>query len=614
MYLYITGVMDKFLQKSSESHSKKRKRSVNSSFLEKYGVADVAGRGICVVCSKEIAAESLKPNKLQRHLDTHANIALLPEEARRRIFQQRYNHLTKSQLVLTKALTQKEKSEIFSYKTAFLIAREKRPFVEGETVIKPSLRDFSEIFEGEPFAKKIRQAVDDVALSNNTMTRRIQCIAVDLKEQILEDFRNSPWTALAVDESTDITSQPQLLVFGRFLKEFVVAEELLACISLETTTRGQDIFSAIDKFFKENSLDWSKVCECSMDGAPSMMGKNIGMRGILSRMHPHIKINHCIIHRQSLSSKDMSPSFSDVMQVVITTVNYIKARDLNSRIFKQLCVAENSEHQTLLMHTAVRWLSRGKTLKRVFLLRSELASFLQDQGHKNAHYFHDPHFLARLALLADIFEHVNKLNTELQGKGKWVFHLQSAIKAFVSKLQILREQAEADSFCLFPHYMEYTATMDLVFDETLDLSEEKQDLLEYMQKLAANFKDRFPELLTESFDFVQFPFKTDAKQCGSFALEMAELQADNESRVNFDIYDDLAKFWITLAERHSAVKNRAIKVLVQFGTTYICEAAFSSMVFIKNDYRNRISNINLENCMLCSSSSYTPRYRKLIRS
>lgn len=565
------------------------------------------------MCSKELAEESLKPNKLQRHMETHANIAVLSEEARKRIFHHRYENLTKSQAILCRTLSQKEKMEIFSYKTAFLIAQQKRPFTEGETIIKPALKIFCEVFEDELFAKKIREAVDDATLSNNTITRRLQGIAADLKEQILEDFKNSPWTALAVDESTDITSQPQLLIFGRFLKESSVIEELLTCISLETTTKGEDIFNAVDKFFTENNLDWSKVIECSMDGAPSMMGKNIGVRGILSRKHPHIKTNHCIIHRQSLASKDMSPNFADVMQVVISTVNYVKARDLNSRMFKQLCVTENSNHHTLLMHTAVRWLSRGKTLERVFLLRRELATFLQDHGHKNACYFRDPHFLARLALLTDVFEHINKLNTELQGKEKWVFDLQGAIKAFVCKLQILQEEAEADSYSHLHHYLEFIATKDIDFDEALDLAEEKQDLLGYLQNLRENMNVRFPKLLTESFDFVQFPFKTDAKQCGSIALEMADLQADNEARVDFDVYKDIGKFWINLANRHSAVKNRALQVLVQFGTTYVCEAAFSSMVFIKNDYRSRMTAINLENCMVCCLTSYTPRYRKLIK-
>ena len=90
-----------------------------------------------------------------------------------------------------------------------------------------------------------------------------------------------------MDESTEITAQTQLLIFGRFLKESSITEELFACISLETTTRGEDIFNGIDKFFTENNLDWNKVIEYSMDGAPSMMGKNIGLLGILSREYPH---------------------------------------------------------------------------------------------------------------------------------------------------------------------------------------------------------------------------------------------------------------------------------------------------------------------------------------
>ena len=144
------------------------------------------------MCSKELAEESLKPSKLQRHMETHADIAVMSEEARNRVFHYRYEILTKSQAVLCRALSQKEKLEIFSYKTAFLVAQHKRPFTEGETIIKPALTNFCEVFEGEPFARKAQEAVNNSALSDNTITRRIQAIAADLKEQILEDFRNLP--------------------------------------------------------------------------------------------------------------------------------------------------------------------------------------------------------------------------------------------------------------------------------------------------------------------------------------------------------------------------------------------------------------------------------------
>jgi len=144
--------------------------------------------------------------------------------------------------------------------------------VEGEVVIKPVLESFVEIFEGEVFQNAVRNAITGVALSNNTITRRIECMGKDLREQIYEDFRPSPCTALAIDESTDIASEAQLLVYGKFACGCRIVEELLCCLTLHSTTTGHDVFSAVDTFFTENQFDWDRVVECCIDGAPSMMG------------------------------------------------------------------------------------------------------------------------------------------------------------------------------------------------------------------------------------------------------------------------------------------------------------------------------------------------------
>ena len=88
-------------------------------------------------------------------METHVNIAVMSGEARERVFHYRYESLTKSQAVLCRALSQKVKIKIFSYKTAFLIAQHKRPFTEGETIIKPTLNNFCEAFEGDPFARMV---------------------------------------------------------------------------------------------------------------------------------------------------------------------------------------------------------------------------------------------------------------------------------------------------------------------------------------------------------------------------------------------------------------------------------------------------------------------------
>jgi len=86
-----------------------------------------------------------------RHMNTHKDVASLAGEGRKRVFKQCFEQLTKCQAFLRQSLTKKQRLELFSYKAAYIVAREKRPYVEGEVVIKPVLESFIEIFEGEVF-------------------------------------------------------------------------------------------------------------------------------------------------------------------------------------------------------------------------------------------------------------------------------------------------------------------------------------------------------------------------------------------------------------------------------------------------------------------------------
>jgi len=86
---------------------------------------DIFGKAICVMCSKEIAEESLKPNKLLRHMNTHKDVTSLADEGRKHVFKQRFEQRTKCQPFLRQPLTKKQRLELFSYKAAYIVAREK---------------------------------------------------------------------------------------------------------------------------------------------------------------------------------------------------------------------------------------------------------------------------------------------------------------------------------------------------------------------------------------------------------------------------------------------------------------------------------------------------------
>jgi len=69
------------------------------------------------------------------------------------------------------------------------------------------------------------------------------------------------------------------------------------------------------------------------------------------------------------------------------------------------------EHQPLLFRKSVRWLSRRKVLVRLFELQHEISQFVL--SHNNHHLYkhlEDDRWIAKLAYMLDIFDHLNELS------------------------------------------------------------------------------------------------------------------------------------------------------------------------------------------------------------
>ena len=94
------------------------------------------------------------------------------------------------------------------------------------------------------------------------------------------------------------------------------------------------------------------------------------------------------------------------------------------------------------------------------------------------------------------------------------------------------------------------------------------------------------------------------------ALEVAELQADENQKIQFED-SDFASFWLNAPKKYACLKNEATKALVQCGSTYVCETTFSCMVYIKSKYRNRLTDAHLHDNLIIATTAYEPRFRKL---
>ena len=313
----------------------------------------------CVLCGQVLANSSMKPAHMNRHLSTvHPSHVGKPIE----FFKCKQEAFASNCLEIAKVASVSSKALRALYAVSYLVAKQKKLHTIAECLILPALVKVSEIM----FDTKT--ALQSIPVLNNTISRRIEDIASNIVMQVIEQIKLTKMFALQLDESTDVSGEAQVIVFVQYQDCSDIRENILFCQNLQSRTTGEELFKVIDKFFAEGGILWDWCLSVCSDGAAALTGKNNGLMAWIRKKNPKVKWLHCIIHRQALASKRMNAHLHETLNKAVKVINFIKAQPLNSRMFKLLCQEMGSEHQHLLLHTEVCWLSHGKILNRLFEL------------------------------------------------------------------------------------------------------------------------------------------------------------------------------------------------------------------------------------------------------
>lgn len=156
-----------------------------------------------------------------------------------------------------------------------------------------------------------------------------------------------------------------------------------------------------------------------------------------------------------------------------------------------------------MYYTQVRWLSRGRVLKRVFDRKEEIGIFMANKG-KTVHQFEDPNWMADFGYLTDISLHLNDLNIRLQGKNSMLHNLFDQVKTFENKLRLWEVQLLRGDFTHFPTLSQCEVHNNEKYSEALSI-------------LRSDFSNRFQDFRSNEklLKLFSTPFSVDVEDAHS---------------------------------------------------------------------------------------------------
>ena len=439
-----------------------------------------------------------------------------------------------------------------------------------------------------------------MALSNNTVSRRIDEMGQDVELQLIEKLKSQKFS-LQIDECTVRKSEALLLAYVRYIDKEKFQEEMLFCQSLETTTRGVDIYNKVSNYFDDNEIPKTNIVSCAAHWAPAMMGKNTGCLKLLKDENPNMLVVHCVIHRENLVAKNLAPKLHEILHSAIKCINYIKANAKTECLFQKFCEVNHTNHVRLLLHTEVRWLSKGSCLRRLMELFEPLREFLKDKSEMTLLMTTDGK--AYVSYLADIFEKLCSLNKQLQGADATLCDAKAKIFGFVIFLSLCRGNILSKSYVQFPWLKECDATQ-----------EASTVIAEHLEMLMNDFNQRFYDLKAMEFPFwLTQPLLSDLSAVSEqYQQELCELQQDESMKTLFKIKGNLMWLSQECKKKYPRYTALASQKLINFPSSYLVECGFSVVADLLHAKRNQLE-ITKRGDLRLKLTKLEPRIKQLCR-
>ena len=100
--------------------------------------------------------------------------------------------------------------------------------------------------------------------------------------------------------------------------------DLLRATKLKERTHGEDIHEALKIMLDSRNIGAKSIISVTTNGAPSMIGRGRRLTALLKEDNPDVINYQCISH-QSVLCAGMEDEFYEVMETIMTFINFLQS-------------------------------------------------------------------------------------------------------------------------------------------------------------------------------------------------------------------------------------------------------------------------------------------------
>ena len=197
----------------------------------------------------------------------------------------------------------------------------------------------------------------------------LKAISDSIFIRLLEKIRNSSTFGIMVDETTDISTKQQLIIYCTYWNQI----EQRPCYSYFKTIEIKDktstsLLNSLRSILSINNLSVMDMMGFASDGAKNMTGIENGLAKKLSELNPFLISTHCVAHRLNLASQKAFEDCSDLIRFEETMRSIYTFFSRSPKRYNQLENFQNLTKEPLLKLVGpceTRWSALYNSIRRV---------------------------------------------------------------------------------------------------------------------------------------------------------------------------------------------------------------------------------------------------------